>query len=67
LGWSFFGLSSEYRIGLLDEIYYLIRHAHFSYSDIMSMPTYERKYFVNKLIEEFQKKNEQYEKMKSKR
>jgi len=31
------------------------------------MPTYERKYFVNKLIEEFQKKNEQYEKMKSKR
>jgi len=31
------------------------------------MPTYERKYFVNKLVEEFQKKAEAYEKAKSKR
>jgi len=31
------------------------------------MPTYERKYFVNKLIEEFQKKAEMMEKAKSKR
>jgi hypothetical protein len=67
LGWSFFGLSSEYRVGLLDEIYYLIRYANFSYSDIMTMPTYERKYFINKVIDEFEKKNESYEKIKSKR
>lgn len=38
-----------------------------SYSDLMKMPTYERKYFINKLSEEFQKKNEEYEKVKNKR
>jgi hypothetical protein len=67
LGWSFFGLSSEYRIGLLDEIYYLVKHANFAYRDIMSMPTYERRFFVNKLVEEFEKRAEQIDKMKSKR
>jgi ribosomal protein S24E len=35
-----------------------------SYSDVMSMPTYERKYFINKLVEELNKKNEEYEKRK---
>jgi len=52
---------------LLDEIYYLSRHANFSYSDTLTMPTYERKYFINKLVEEFEKKSEQYEKAKSRR
>jgi hypothetical protein len=67
LGWSFFGLSSDIRVSLLDEIYYLVKHANFSYGDLINMPTYERKYFVNKLIEEFQKKAEMMEKAKSKR
>jgi hypothetical protein len=67
LGWSFFGLSSEYRVGLLDEIYYLVKHANFSYSDVMVMPTYERRFFVGKLVDEFEKRAEQVEKMKSKR
>ena len=66
LGRSFFDLSSDYRVGLLDEIYYLIRHAHFSYADIMIMPTYERKYFINKLATEFEKRAEAIEKAKSK-
>jgi hypothetical protein len=67
LGWSFFGLSSEMRTVLLDEIYYLIRYSNFSYNDLMKIPTYERKYFVDKLVEEFQKKSEAMEKAKSKR
>jgi hypothetical protein len=29
------------------------------------MPIFERKYFVNKLVEEFEKKKEQYEKIKN--
>jgi hypothetical protein len=33
----------------------------------MSMPTYERRFFVNKLVEEFEKRAEQIDKMKSKR
>jgi hypothetical protein len=67
LGQNFFGLSSDYRIGLLDEIYYLVRHANFTYADIMVMPTYERKYFINKLSNEFEKRAEAIERSKSKR
>jgi hypothetical protein len=56
LGWSFFGLSFQSKRGLLDEIYYLTKYANFSYSDLLKTPTFERKYFVDKLIEELQKK-----------
>jgi hypothetical protein len=66
LGRSFFGLSSEYRIILLDEIYYLSKHVNFSYSDVNKMPTYERKYFINKLSEEFEERSKNIEKAKSK-
>ena len=31
------------------------------------MPSYERRFFVNKLVEEFEKRAEQIDKMKSKR
>jgi len=31
------------------------------------MPTYERKYFINKLVEEFEKQREEIEKRNSKR
>jgi len=31
------------------------------------MPTFERKYFVNKLSEEFQKRAEEYENQKNRR
>jgi hypothetical protein len=33
----------------------------------MNMPTYERKYFINKLVEEFDKQREEMEKRKSQR
>ena len=39
----------------MDEIFYLVKYANFSYSDILKMPIFERKYFVDKLIETFQK------------
>jgi hypothetical protein len=32
---------------------------------MLKMPVFERKYFINKLIEEFEKKNEAYEKAKN--
>ena len=65
-GQSFFDLSSDYKKNQLDEIYYLCRHANFSYSDILTMPVYERKYFINKLVEEFDKRSEMVEKQKNK-
>jgi len=53
---NFFVLSSNHKKNLMDEIYYLSKHANFSYFDIINMPTFERMYFVDKLIEEFNKK-----------
>lgn len=38
-----------------------------SYSDILLMPTYERKYFINKLSEEFQKQSEAADKARNKK
>jgi len=40
----------EYKKGQLDEILFLIKRG-FSYGDIMSMPVYERRYFVQYIIE----------------
>jgi hypothetical protein len=65
-GRSFFDLSSDYKKIQLDEIYYLSKHVNFSYSDILIMPVFERKYFINKLVEEFDKRNEMIEKQKNK-
>jgi hypothetical protein len=56
LGLNFFVLSSNYQKILLDEFYYLIKHGNFSYSDLLKMPTYERKYFIDKLIKEYEKR-----------
>ena len=49
---------------MLDEVYYLCKMVNMSYSDIMIMPTYERKFFINKLLSEIEKKNEEYEKIR---
>ena len=62
LGWSFFVLSSEYKKFLLDEIFFLVKNANFQYSDVMNMPTYERKYFIGKLLEQYDIIQEQQEK-----
>jgi hypothetical protein len=56
LGWNFFVLSSHYKQSLLDEIFFLVKLANFSYGDILKMPTYERKYFIEKLIDTMSKK-----------
>jgi hypothetical protein len=66
LGRSFFVLSSDYKKTMLDEFYYLSKNVNLSYSDMMTMPTYERKYFINKLSSEFEKRNEEIEKSRNK-
>jgi hypothetical protein len=52
---------------MMDEFYYLSKYVHFSYSDMIKMPIFERKYFINKLVTEFEKKNEQAEQSRNKR
>jgi hypothetical protein len=36
-----------------------------SYVDVMSMPVFERKFFLQELSEEFRKQNEEMEKVKN--
>jgi hypothetical protein len=55
LGWNFFGLSSDYSKFLLDEFYLLAKILRTSYSDYLKMPTYVRRYLVDKIIEEHKK------------
>ena len=62
LGWTFFVLSSDYKKILLDETFFLVKNANFSYVDIMNMPTYERKYFIGKIMEEYDMIREEREK-----
>ena len=62
LGWTFFALSSDYKKIILDETFFLVKNANFSYVDVMNMPTYERKYCIGKVIEEYDTIREEREK-----
>jgi hypothetical protein len=62
LGWTFFALSSDYKKIILDETFFLVKNANFSYVDVMTMPTYERKYFIGKVMEEYDMIREEREK-----
>ena len=62
LGCTFFALSSDYKKIILDETFFLVKNANFSYVDVMTMPTYERKYFIGKVIEEYDTIREEREK-----
>ena len=62
LGWTFFVLSSDYKKIILDETFFLVKNANFSYVDVMNMPTYERKYFIGKIMEEYDMIREEREK-----
>ena len=63
LGWTFFALSSDYKKIILDETFFLVKNANFTYVDVMTMPTYERKYFIGKVVEEYDTIREEREKL----
>jgi hypothetical protein len=50
---------------MLDEIYYLVKFANFSHRDVLSMPIFERRYYIGKLTEEFKTKQEEFDKRKN--
>ena len=37
---------------MLDEIYFCVKELGFTYSDLMNIPIFERKYFINKYVED---------------
>jgi len=58
---SFFGLTQKYKESLLEEIYVCIKHLGMTYQDVLSAPTYERRYYLSSLINEHKKKEELYD------
>lgn len=36
------------------------------YLDVMNMPTYERRFYIGRLIQDYDKEKEEYEKVKNK-
>jgi len=63
---NFFGLTSIYKKDILYEFYILIKHGNFSYADILHMPIYERRAFIDILMEENKKVKEYREREQSK-
>jgi hypothetical protein len=62
---TFFGLTSDYKVPLLEEIYICTQHLKgMSYSDVLMMPTYERRFFLGMFTKDLGKKQEQAEQMK---
>jgi hypothetical protein len=55
LGWSFFGLSSDYQAHLLTEYYILAKILRTQYSEFLKIPTYVRRFLIDKIIEDNKK------------
>jgi|TARA_R110001606_G_scaffold370331_1_gene526675 hypothetical protein len=51
---------------VLDEIYYLVKYGNFTHKSVYNMPIFERRYYLGKLLGEFEKKNEAREQAKNK-
>ena len=62
---AFFGLTSDYKAPLLEEVFICTQHLKgFSYSDVLALPVYERRFFIGMLM---RKKIEEEEYMETMR
>ena len=50
LGWNFFGLSSNHTSNLLYEYYVLAKILRTQYNEFLTIPTYVRKYLIEKIF-----------------
>lgn len=39
----------------MDEIFFLVKYGNFTYTDIYKMPIFERRYFIDKVVESYKK------------
>lgn len=62
---TFFGLTYNHKKGLLEEVYICVKHLGASYNDVMEMPTYQRRFFIETLKLENQAKREHMEEVKN--
>ena len=58
---TFFGLTSNYKAYLLNETYVCTKHIGFTREDVMYMPVWERKNYIQQLLEEVDEEKKQME------
>jgi len=59
---TFFGLTLDYKAYLLKEIFICTKHIGFSYQDIMLMPVWERRNYIQQLLDEVEYQKQEAEK-----
>jgi len=64
---TFFGLNLDYKLDLVREIYVCTKHIGFSYKDIMYMPVWERRNYIDQYLKEVEYINKEQEKAMKKR
>ncbi len=57
-GETFFGLTAEYKRYLLEQLFQLQFHGKMSLSDAQRLPTYQRKWYIERTTKEIEKMNE---------
>ena len=61
--WTFFGLTSNYRLNIQEEIFSLIYYGkNFSYTEAYNLPVYLRTFFINKISKIHTDRNKAQEK-----
>lgn len=55
---DFFGLTLEYKPIILEETFIVMQQLKSPYNDVMSMPVYERRFFINLLLKQHEKQKE---------
>tara|TARA_R110002020_G_scaffold136763_6_gene305268 strand:- start:2499 stop:2660 length:162 start_codon:yes stop_codon:yes gene_type:complete len=50
----------------LGEIYYLTKNFNFTREDILNMPIFERRFYLDKFVEEIDKRNKEIEQARNK-
>ena len=61
--WTFFGLTSNYKLSIQEQIFDLIYYGkNFSYTEVYNMPVYLRTFFINKLNKLHKDQNKAQEK-----
>jgi len=62
---TFFGLTSSYKVPLLEEIFICTQHLNnVTYADVLSMPVYERRFYLGLLTKQNRQREEHLETLK---
>lgn len=63
---TFFGLTTDYKPYLLNELYICTKHIGLSRSDLMVTPVWERRNYIQQLLEEVEEEKKEIERQNNK-